>query len=120
MRNFQRPNSGWLCLFSLLWVAVGFGFGVKFGVAGNWTGAGLMLLFGLAGIGLWSLVIALTSLVAAFDEITVVARAARESIASKPAVQDIRAAQALDAVVCAVAYQRVGECVAGGVDARGA
>lgn len=53
MGNFQRPTSGWLCLFSLLWVAVGFGFGVKFAVAGNWVGAGLMLLFGVAGIGLW-------------------------------------------------------------------
>jgi hypothetical protein len=51
--NFQRPSSLALCIFSILWVIAAAWFTTSFVLRGNWLGAIVMALFGLAALGLW-------------------------------------------------------------------
>jgi hypothetical protein len=53
MNDFQRPNNGWLCFFSLLWMVLGAGFAIHFALRGNFLGAAIMGGFGAAAAGLW-------------------------------------------------------------------
>ena len=53
MSDFQKPNNGWLCFFSLVWIVLGAGFAIHFGLKGNFLGACIMAVFGLAAAGLW-------------------------------------------------------------------
>jgi hypothetical protein len=53
MSVFQKPRNGWLVFYSILWMAASAWFTFAFANNGNIVGAGIMLIMGIAALGLW-------------------------------------------------------------------
>ena len=53
MSGFQKPLNGWLVFYSIIWITASAWFTFTFATKGNIVGAGIMLLMGIGGIGLW-------------------------------------------------------------------
>lgn len=53
MSGFQKPRNGWLVFYSIIWITASAWFTFSFATRGNIAGAGIMLIMGLAAVGLW-------------------------------------------------------------------
>jgi len=51
--EFKKPDDGWLCFLSVLWVVLSAWLVVQFALQGKLAGALVMGIFGLAAAGLW-------------------------------------------------------------------
>jgi hypothetical protein len=53
LSNFQKPSSLALSILSILWVIIAAWLSVRLALVGNILGALIMLVFGIAAVGLW-------------------------------------------------------------------